>query len=85
MATGLKTKSIGAALAVAVSASLSAISGPAVADHHKASENPAPRAYIVNLEDGQTVTSPVLVIFGLENMAWLRRVSISRAPAIIIC
>ncbi|GEQ96409.1 rod shape-determining protein RodA [Iodidimonas gelatinilytica] len=68
MAKGSNTKSIGAALAVAVSASLSAISGPAVADHHKASENPAPRAYIVNLEDKQTVTSPVLVIFGLENM-----------------
>ncbi|MEM6372440.1 MAG: DUF4399 domain-containing protein [Pseudomonadota bacterium] len=36
-----------------------------------AQDTPAPvdaRVYFVNLEDGDTVTSPVTILFGLENM-----------------
>ena len=46
---------------------------------------PGAKVYFINLKDGQEVTSPFFVQFGLSGMAWHRPVSKNRTPGIIIC
>jgi hypothetical protein len=54
-------------LLIAAAAAI-AVTGPAFADGHR---NPAPEgaaAYIISPADGETVSNPVTVVFGLEGM-----------------
>lgn len=60
----MNTKSIvAAALAL-----MSLVAGPALADGHRSPAPEGARAYIVQPEDGATVSNPVTIVFGLEGM-----------------
>jgi len=56
-------------LAFITTASFFALAGPSLADGHLAWEaTEGASVYFINLEDGATVTSPVLVQMGLSGM-----------------
>jgi hypothetical protein len=60
------SRAAGAAIELAVKAAIEARDAEATKVHTE----PGPAVYFVNLRDGQTVTSPFRVVFGLQGMGW---------------
>lgn len=53
---------------IAIASATLAMAAPVFADGHRSPAPDGARAYIISPSDGETVTNPVTIVFGLEGM-----------------